>query len=69
MITNNFQKSSDFDQRQVAPWWLSGVGRASVRGEKHVRIFCRKAQEQIRLKCVVELLVLWQLGILVSGNE
>ena len=63
MITDNFQKSSElFDQQQVAPSWLSGTGRASVRGKKCVRIFCKKAQEQIRLKFIVELLVLWQLG-------
>ena len=34
-----------------------------------MRIFCKKAQEQIRLKLITELLVLWQLGILVSVTE
>lgn len=38
-------------------------------GEKCMRIFCKKAQEQIWLKFTVELLVLWQLGILSSGPE
>ena len=34
-----------------------------------MRIFCRKAQEQIRLQFIVEILVLWQLGILLSVTE
>ena len=40
-----------------------------MRGKKCMRIFCRKAQEQIRLQFIVEILVLWQLGILVSLTE
>lgn len=47
MITDNFQKSSKcFDQPQMAPWWLSGIESASVRGKKCMRIFCKKAQQQ-----------------------
>ncbi|TEA11615.1 hypothetical protein DBR06_SOUSAS6910068, partial [Sousa chinensis] len=47
MMNDNFQKSSKlFDQQQVAPGWLSGIGSASVRGKKCMRIFCKKAQEQ-----------------------
>ena len=34
-----------------------------------MRIFCKKAQEQIRLQFIVELLVLWQLGVLLSVTE
>ena len=40
-----------------------------MKGKKCLRIFCKKAQEQIRVKCIVELLVLWQLGIVVSATE
>ena len=70
MITDNFQKSSNFsDQQQVAAWWLSGIESVSVQGKKCMRIFCKEAQEQMWLKFTVELLVLWQLGILSSGPE
>ena len=70
MITDNFQKWSDvYDQQQVVPLWQSGIGRASERRKKCTRIFCKKTQEQIRLKFTVELLVLWQLGILLSVTE
>ena len=34
-----------------------------------MRIFRKKTQEQVRLKFRVELLVLWQLGILISVTE
>ena len=40
-----------------------------MRGMECMSIFCKKAREQIRLKFIVELLVLWQLGILVSATE
>ena len=70
MITDNFQKSSHFfDQQQVAPWWLSEIGSASVRRKRCVIILRKKAQEQIRWKFIVELLVLWQRGILISITE
>lgn len=70
IVTGNFQKSSYFfDQPQGAPGWLSGMGSASVRGKKCRRIFCKKAQEEIRLKSIVELFVLGQLGILISVTE
>ena len=39
------------------------------RGKECMRIFCKKAQVQIRLKFIVEILVLWQQGILVSVTE
>ena len=39
------------------------------RGKKCRRIFCKKAQEEIRLKSIVELFVLGQLGILISVTE
>ena len=56
MVTESFQKSLNFfDQQQEAPWWLSGIGSASMRGKKCMRIFCKKAQKQIKLKCTVEL--------------
>ena len=45
------------------------MGSASVRGKKCRRIFCKKAQEEIRLKSIVELFVLGQLGILISVTE
>ena len=32
-------------------------------------IFCKKAPEQIRLKFIVEFLVLWQLSIFISVTE
>lgn len=72
MITDNFQKSSNFsDQQQVAAWWLSGIESVSVQGKKCMRIFCKEAQEQMWLKFTVELPVLWQLyyTILRSGPE
>ena len=69
MITDNFQKSNFSDQQQVAAWWLSGIESVSVQGKKCMRIFCKEAQEQMWLKFTVELLVLWQLGILSSGPE
>ena len=57
--SDNFQKLSNFfDLQQVAPWWLSGLGSASVREKTCMRIFCKKAQVQIQLKFIVELLVL-----------
>ncbi|TEA40525.1 hypothetical protein DBR06_SOUSAS15710065, partial [Sousa chinensis] len=44
VITENFQKSSSFfDQQQVTPWWLSGIGSASVRGMECMSILCKKA--------------------------
>ncbi|TEA37277.1 hypothetical protein DBR06_SOUSAS6710009, partial [Sousa chinensis] len=47
MIADNFQKSSHFfDQQQAAPWWLSGMGSASVRRKRCVIILCKRAQEQ-----------------------
>ncbi len=49
--------------------YLWGIASASTRGKKHMRIFCKKAQEQIRVKCTVELLVLGQLGIVVVSTE
>ena len=49
--------------------YLWGIASASTRGKNCMRIFCRKAQEQIRIKCIVELLVLWQLDIVVGVNR
>ena len=69
MIADNFPKSSHLcDQQQVAPWWLSGIGSVSMSRKKCMKIFCRKAQEQIRLKFIVEP-VSWQLSVLVSVAE
>lgn len=71
MNTGVFQKSSDFfDLKQVMPGWLSGIGsNTSMRGKKYMRLYCKKVQEQIRLKSIVELPVLWQLSILINTTE
>lgn len=45
------------------------MGNVSGRGKECMRIFCKKAQEQIRFKFMAELLVLWQVGILVGVAE
>lgn len=45
------------------------LGNASGRGKECVRSFCKRAPEQVRLKSAVELLPLWQLGILVNVTE
>lgn len=69
-VLSHFQKSSDFfDLQQVIKGWLSGIGSASVRGKKCMRLFCKKAQEEVSLKCIVEFFVLWQPGILISVTE
>lgn len=53
----------------MAPWGLPGIRRASVSWKECMWIFPKKAQEQIRLKFVVELLVLWQPGVLISVTD
>ncbi|XP_068393695.1 Fc receptor-like protein 2 [Eschrichtius robustus] len=46
------KKSSDFfDLQQVIKGWLSGIGSASVRGKKCMRLFCKKAQEELLSGC------------------
>lgn len=45
------------------------LGNASGRGKECVRSFCKRAPEQVRLKSALELLPLWQLGILVNVTE
>ena len=37
-----------------------------MKGKECRRIFCKKTPDQIRLKFLVELLILWQLSILIS---
>ena len=49
-IIDNLLKSSDFfDQQQVAPWWLSGIGSTPVRGKKCTRISYKKAQNKVKI--------------------
>ena len=45
------------------------IGSASVRGKKCMRIFCEITRKLIRLKFIVELLVFWQQGVLLSITE